>query len=178
MPFSAFRQRHHATKSAAAGFCYVNDIVLSILELQKNPTPERSFVFSSDPSSQANTEPLKRLKKILYIDLDLHHGDGVAEAFASNANVITVSIHLWSKGFYPSSRQYCFLILTFGMCLRLTEPINRLSCLISSKRTSRLYRFFISLSSSRYFIKCSNPQIRSIRCELQQTRGGMYQANL
>ncbi|KAK9897537.1 Arginase/deacetylase [Cystobasidium minutum MCA 4210] len=99
--------RHHATKSAAAGFCYVNDIVLSILELQKSPLQQRAF--SSFPSLSASSaslnanRPLKRLKKILYIDLDLHHGDGVAEAFETNPNVITASLHLWNKGFYPST---------------------------------------------------------------------------
>jgi acetoin utilization deacetylase AcuC-like enzyme len=41
----------------ASGFCYVNDIVLSILEL------------------------LKYHKRVLYLDIDIHHGDGVEEAF-------------------------------------------------------------------------------------------------
>lgn len=98
--FSTSVQRHHATKSAAAGYCYINDIVLSILELQQNPLFEKKSILSSAQSSQ--TKP-KRLKKILYIDLDLHHGDGVADAFETNPNVVTVSLHLWSKGFYPSS---------------------------------------------------------------------------
>lgn len=82
-------QRHHATKDKAAGFCYVNDIVLAILELQRAPPPSM---------------PGRRFKRILYIDLDLHHGDGVAEAFENNPNVVTLSMHLWSPGFYPSSR--------------------------------------------------------------------------
>ncbi|PHU24786.1 Histone deacetylase 1, partial [Capsicum chinense] len=42
---------HHAKKDAASGFCYVNDIVLGILEL------------------------LKTHKRVLYIDIDVHHGD-------------------------------------------------------------------------------------------------------
>ena len=48
---------HHAKKSEASGFCYVNDIVLAILEL------------------------LKHHQRVLYIDIDIHHGDGVEEAF-------------------------------------------------------------------------------------------------
>lgn len=44
---------HHAKKSEASGFCYVNDIVLAILEL------------------------LKVHARVLYIDIDVHHGDGV-----------------------------------------------------------------------------------------------------
>lgn len=40
-------------KSEASGFCYVNDCVLAILEL------------------------LKTHQRVLYIDIDIHHGDGV-----------------------------------------------------------------------------------------------------
>lgn len=48
---------HHAKKSEASGFCYINDCVLAILEL------------------------LKVHQRVLYIDIDIHHGDGVEEAF-------------------------------------------------------------------------------------------------
>lgn len=40
-------------QAEASGFCYVNDIVLAILEL------------------------LKYHPRVLYIDIDIHHGDGV-----------------------------------------------------------------------------------------------------
>ena len=60
---------HHAKKSEASGFCYVNDIVLGILEL------------------------LKRHERVLYIDIDIHHGDGVEEAFYSTNRVMTLSFH-------------------------------------------------------------------------------------
>jgi len=46
---------HHAKKSEASGFCYVNDCVIAILEL------------------------LKYHQRVLYIDIDVHHGDGVEE---------------------------------------------------------------------------------------------------
>ena len=48
---------HHAKKREASGFCYTNDIVLAILEL------------------------LRTHMRVLYIDIDVHHGDGVEEAF-------------------------------------------------------------------------------------------------
>lgn len=48
---------HHAKKCQASGFCYINDLVLGILEL------------------------LKYHARVLYIDIDVHHGDGVEEAF-------------------------------------------------------------------------------------------------
>jgi acetoin utilization deacetylase AcuC-like enzyme len=42
---------HHAKKMEASGFCYINDIVLAILEL------------------------LKYHPRVLYIDIDIHHGE-------------------------------------------------------------------------------------------------------
>jgi histone deacetylase 1/2 len=60
---------HHAKKGEASGFCYVNDIVLSILEL------------------------LKYHQRVLYIDIDIHHGDGVEEAFYTTDRVMTASFH-------------------------------------------------------------------------------------
>lgn len=66
---------HHAKKSEASGFCYVNDIVLAILEL------------------------LKRHERVLYIDIDIHHGDGVEEAFYCTNRVMTVSFHKFGEYF-------------------------------------------------------------------------------
>ena len=64
---------HHAKKSEASGFCYVNDIVLAILELLKyNP-------------------------RVLYVDIDIHHGDGVEDAFWFTDRVMTCSFHLYKK---------------------------------------------------------------------------------
>jgi len=39
--------------------------------------------------------------KILYIDLDIHHGDGVESTFLDHRNVLTFSAHKFSPGFYP-----------------------------------------------------------------------------
>eukprot|EP00123_Amoebidium_parasiticum_P014744 comp22624_c0_seq1/m.34767 comp22624_c0_seq1/g.34767 ORF comp22624_c0_seq1/g.34767 comp22624_c0_seq1/m.34767 type:complete len:504 (-) comp22624_c0_seq1:292-1803(-) len=66
---------HHAKKSEASGFCYVNDIVLGILEL------------------------LKRHQRVLYIDIDIHHGDGVEEAFYTTDRVMTLSFHKYGDYF-------------------------------------------------------------------------------
>ena len=43
---------HHAMKDEASGFCYCNDIVLAILHL------------------------MDHFDRVLYIDIDIHHGDG------------------------------------------------------------------------------------------------------
>lgn len=66
---------HHAKKCEASGFCYVNDIVLAILEL------------------------LKYHERVLYIDIDIHHGDGVEEAFYTTDRVMTVSFHKFGDYF-------------------------------------------------------------------------------
>lgn len=69
---------HHARKVEASGFCYVNDIVLGILEL------------------------LKYHKRVLYIDIDVHHGDGVEEAFYLTNRVMTLSYHRFGD-FFPGT---------------------------------------------------------------------------
>mmetsp|Transcript_109747 Transcript_109747/g.319144 ORF Transcript_109747/g.319144 Transcript_109747/m.319144 type:complete len:496 (+) Transcript_109747:532-2019(+) len=69
---------HHAKKGEASGFCYVNDIVVGILEL------------------------LKRHARVLYIDIDIHHGDGVEEAFYLTDRVMTASFHKYGD-FFPGT---------------------------------------------------------------------------
>ena len=41
--------------------------------------------------------------RILYIDLDLHHGDGVENAFLYSDRVFTFSLHKFKPGFFPGS---------------------------------------------------------------------------
>ncbi len=66
---------HHAKKREASGFCYVNDIILAILEF------------------------LKYNARVLYIDIDIHHGDGVEEAFYSTDRVMSCSFHKFGDYF-------------------------------------------------------------------------------
>ena len=70
---------HHAQRDMASGFCYFNDIVLGILRLHR------------------------KYQRVLYIDLDLHHGDGVQNAFYYTDKVLTVSFHKFSPTFYPGT---------------------------------------------------------------------------
>jgi len=70
---------HHAKRSEASGFCFINDIVIGILEL------------------------LKYHKRVLYIDIDIHHGDGVQEAFYLSDRVMTVSFHKYGNNFFPGT---------------------------------------------------------------------------
>ncbi|KAL4260139.1 histone deacetylase family protein [Pleurotus pulmonarius] len=70
---------HHAKRGEASGFCYVNDIVLAILEL------------------------LRYHPRVLYIDIDIHHGDGVEHAFYQSNRVMTVSFHKYTGDFFPGT---------------------------------------------------------------------------
>ncbi|KAI9508824.1 hypothetical protein F5148DRAFT_838181 [Russula earlei] len=70
---------HHAKRGEANGFCYINDAVLAILEM------------------------LKYHPRVLYIDIDIHHGDGVELAFYHSNRVMTVSFHKYTGDFFPGT---------------------------------------------------------------------------
>ena len=61
---------HHGRAGRASGFCYFNDPVFAVL----------TFLAHG-------------VERVLYVDLDAHHGDGVQDAFAEDMRVLTVSIH-------------------------------------------------------------------------------------
>ncbi|RHY33817.1 hypothetical protein DYB32_001377 [Aphanomyces invadans] len=73
--------RHHAKKDHASGFCYVNDVVLAVDYLLHHI----------------------HACKVLVIDIDVHHGDGVEEAFYFSSQVFTLSFHKFARGFFPGT---------------------------------------------------------------------------
>lgn len=87
---------HHAKKCEASGFCYANDIVLAILEL------------------------LKHHKRVLYIDIDIHHGDGVEEAFYTTDRVLTVSFHKFGE-YFPGTGDVKDVGANLGKCESIIE---------------------------------------------------------
>ncbi len=70
---------HHAMRSSASGFCIFNDPAIAIKYL------------------------LDQGKKVAYIDVDAHHGDGVQQAFYNNNNVLTISIHESGQYLFPGT---------------------------------------------------------------------------
>jgi acetoin utilization protein AcuC len=70
---------HHAHACKASGFSYLNDAVVAINTL------------------------LARGKRVVYLDLDAHHGDGVQEAFYANSQVLTISLHESGVYFFPGT---------------------------------------------------------------------------
>lgn len=70
---------HHGRPDRASGFCYFNDPALAILALLDGG-----------------------LKRIAYVDIDAHHGDGVQDAFHDDDRVLTVSVH--EDGRWPMAK--------------------------------------------------------------------------
>lgn len=70
---------HHAHRARAAGFSYLNDAVIAINRL------------------------LAAGKRVAYLDIDAHHGDGVQEAFYDSDQVLTISLHQSGIYFFPGT---------------------------------------------------------------------------
>lgn len=70
---------HHAHRAKASGFSYLNDAVIAINWL------------------------VARGRRVLYLDLDAHHGDGVQEAYYETDRVMTISLHESGIYFYPGT---------------------------------------------------------------------------
>ena len=70
---------HHAGPELAAGFCYIDDVALACIVLAEQG------------------------KRVLYLDVDVHHGDGVANAFYDRSDVLTISLHQNPKTLFPGT---------------------------------------------------------------------------
>jgi acetoin utilization deacetylase AcuC-like enzyme/GNAT superfamily N-acetyltransferase len=71
---------HHAWPNRASGFCVYNDIAVAIAHVLR--------------ASEA---------KVLYIDFDAHHGDGVQRAFYDEPRVMTISLHETGRYLFPGT---------------------------------------------------------------------------
>lgn len=70
---------HHAMPNRAEGFCYINDPAVAIKYL------------------------VNQGKRVAYIDIDAHHGDGVEYAFYDSRDVLTISIHEDGHWLFPGT---------------------------------------------------------------------------
>jgi len=70
---------HHAGPERASGFCYINDVALACIVLAE------------------------QRKQVLYLDVDVHHGDGVAYAFYDRCDVMTISFHQNPRTLFPGT---------------------------------------------------------------------------
>ena len=77
--FSMSGGLHHAHYRKAAGFCVLNDCALAIRRLRT------------------------KFAKVAYVDIDVHHGDGVQELFYDDPNALTVSLHEGGDSLFPGT---------------------------------------------------------------------------
>ncbi len=78
--FNAAGGLHHAMASRASGFCVYNDPAIAIAWLLE-----------------------RGVERVAYLDLDVHHGDGVQAAFYADPRVLTASIHEFGPRFFPGT---------------------------------------------------------------------------
>ncbi|MDW8095191.1 MAG: acetoin utilization protein AcuC [Aquificaceae bacterium] len=83
IPFNPAGGMHHAYPSKAKGFCFINDPGVAIQSLLK-----------------------KGYKKVLYIDLDAHHCDGVQDFFYEDDRVFVFSVHQSPEYAFPFTKGY------------------------------------------------------------------------
>lgn len=71
---------HHAMRDYASGFCIYNDCALAIRRLLNGG-----------------------VSRVAYVDIDVHHGDGVQAAFADDPRVLTISLHQHPATLWPGT---------------------------------------------------------------------------
>ena len=70
---------HHAMREMASGFCVYNDVAVVAAWLRE------------------------RGHRVAVVDIDVHHGDGTQATFYSDPDVLTISLHQLSRGFFPGT---------------------------------------------------------------------------
>jgi acetoin utilization protein AcuC len=70
---------HHAMRSRASGFCVYNDVALAIARARRDGL------------------------RVLYVDLDVHHGDGVQALHYADSGVMTISFHESGRALFPGT---------------------------------------------------------------------------
>jgi acetoin utilization protein AcuC len=71
---------HHAMPGSAAGFCVYNDAALAVARLLELGA-----------------------RRVAYVDVDVHHGDGVQAAFWDDPRVLTISLHEHPRLLFPGT---------------------------------------------------------------------------
>jgi acetoin utilization protein AcuC len=71
---------HHAQRTRASGFCVYNDPAIAIRSLLDDG-----------------------VKRVAYVDVDAHHGDGVQNAFYDDPRVLTISLHQSGRTLFPGT---------------------------------------------------------------------------
>ncbi|KAJ3355332.1 Histone deacetylase 8 [Entophlyctis luteolus] len=153
--------RHHAHNARASGFCYVNDIVLAILKLRE--TSLLDLRCQRHPFSGVDFNSRERTR-VLYIDLDIHHGDAVQDAFAPpNRRVFCVSFHRAGPGFFPGTG-------TSSRDNEDTTEKNHLNMPLPPHTTSETFIKIVS-STVKQLAAEYLPHVLVVQCGLDGVRG-------
>ncbi|MBI4916154.1 MAG: acetoin utilization protein AcuC [Acidobacteria bacterium] len=91
---------HHARHRLASGFCLYNDLALAIRHL------------------------VSQRKRVAYLDVDVHHGDGVQEIFYTDEDVLTLSFHESGEYLFPGTGWPHELGQGMGRGLKLNVPLE------------------------------------------------------
>ena len=71
---------HHAMRAARVGFCVYNDVAVGIARLLEQGA-----------------------ERVAYVDVDVHHGDGVERIFWDDPRVLTISVHESGRALFPGT---------------------------------------------------------------------------
>ena len=93
---------HHAGPELAAGFCYINDVAMACIVLAEQK------------------------KRVLYLDVDVHNGDGVANKFYDRSDVLTISLHQNPKTLFPGTgfENEIGTGAGYGYCVNVSLPVG------------------------------------------------------
>ena len=90
---------HHARRNFASGFCIYNDVAIAIRHL------------------------VRQGLWVLYVDVDVHHGDGVQQILDDDKRVLTISLHESGRFLFPGTGEIHELGSGLGRGLKLNVPL-------------------------------------------------------
>ncbi len=91
---------HHAQRNYASGFCIYNDLAIAIRHLARHGL------------------------WVAYIDIDVHHGDGVQQILYEDKRVLTISLHESGQFLFPGTGATHELGAGLGRGLKLNVPLE------------------------------------------------------
>src|SRR6266536_2273648 len=103
---------HHAMRGSASGFCVYNDPAIAIAWLLGQGA-----------------------ERIAYVDVDVHHGDGVQAAFYDDPRVLTISLHQHPAALLGAFRP-AILVSQHGCDTHWLDPLAGLRLSIDAQRAA------------------------------------------
>jgi acetoin utilization protein AcuC len=138
--FQAIGGLHHARREGAAGFCVFNDIGIVIEALRAE----------------------YGIRRVAYVDIDVHHGDGVFYSFEDDPEVLVVDIHEDGNYLYPGTGHRSETGVGPAQGTKLNIPLqpgagNR--------------EFFLAWKAVEAFLRAGRPQFILLQCGADSIQG-------